>query len=94
MEEGDVLTKGVSKTFQATLSHTIVGQILIGLVIVKAVDIGRHSFIARCKAGVRSISRQNLVITDSSQYVVETTELFVVARQETLNRLTCKRIKV
>jgi hypothetical protein len=74
--------------------YAIVGQILVSRVVIKAVNIGLNSLIVRSETRIGAISRQDFVVVNPFQNIVETTELLTTIFQIIFDGLTRKSIEV
>ena len=94
MEECDILTQRVGQALKAGTCHAIVRILRVCWVIIKTVDILHDGIVIGCETRVHAISRQNLIVSNSLQDVVEVAKLVFTVGKVVLNGLTCKSIQV
>ena len=94
MEQDDVGAERVGEAFQSGAGHAVVGQSVFAHVVVKAIDVGCHGIVGRRKTGVCAVGRENLVVADTLENVVEVTELVGTIGDVVLDGLTREGVEV
>ena len=94
MEQGDVPAERIGKSFEPLGGHTVVGQVCVAHVVVEAVHIFGDGLVGRSKAGIGAVGREDLVVADACENIVEVTELIFTILQVILNGLARKRVQV
>ena len=94
VEEGDVVAERVGESFQTGSRHTVVRVLRVHGVVIQAVQVCSNSVVVGSEAGIHAIGRQNLVVTNALQDIVETAKLVLTVGQIVFDGLACKRVQV